>query len=86
MAQRDSRRLNVTLDAERAARLTQLAERTHINEGSLARSLLSQALDEAGADPRNVAALLDGIPGAFERAQLGLRQAKAGRTVELNEL
>lgn len=86
MAQRDSRRLNVTLDAERAAKLAQLAERTHINEGSLARSLLSQALDEAGADPRNVAALLDGIPGAFERAQLGLKQAKAGRTVELNEL
>lgn len=86
MAQRDSRRLNVTLDAERAAKLAQLAERTHINEGSLARSLLSQALDEAGADPRNVAALLDGIPGSFERAQLGLKQAKAGRTIELNEL
>ncbi len=86
MAQRSSRRLNVTLDAERAAKLAQLAERTHINEGSLARSLLSQALDDAGADPRNVAALLDGIPGAFERAQLGLKQAKAGRTVELNEL
>jgi predicted transcriptional regulator len=86
MAQRGSRRFNVTLDAERAAKLGQLAERTHINEGSLARSLLSQALDEAGADPRDVSALLDGIPGAFKRAQLGLRQAKAGRTVDLDEL
>lgn len=86
MAQRGPHRLNVTLDGEHAARLAQLAERTHVQEGTLARSLLSQALDEAGADARNVTQLLDGIPGAFERAQLGLRQAKAGRTVELDEL
>ena len=86
MAQRGSRRFNLTLDAERAAKLAQLAERTHINEGSLARSLLSQALDDAGTDPRNVAALLDGIPGAFERAQLGLKQARAGRAIDLDEL
>lgn len=86
MAQPGPRRLNVTLDGQHAAKLAQLAERTHVHEGTLARSLLSQALDEAGADARNVAHLLDGIPGAFERAQLGLRQAKAGRTVDLNEL
>ncbi len=86
MPQRSSRRLNVTLDAERAAKLAQLAQRTHLNEGSLARSLLSQALDETGAEPRNVAILLDGIPGAFARAQQGLRQARARRTIELDEL
>lgn len=86
MAAKGSRRLNVTLDAERATKLARLAERTHINEGSLARSLLSQALDDAGADPRNVAALLDSVPGAFERAQLGLKQARAGRTIELDDL
>ncbi len=86
MAQRGSRRFNVTLDAERAAKLARLAERTNINEGSLARSLLSLALDEAGADPRNVATLLDGIPGAFERAQLGVKQARADRTIDLAEL
>ncbi len=86
MAQRRPRRFNVTLDAERAAKLAQLAERTHLNEGSLARSLLSQALDDAGTDPRNVAALLNGIPGAFERVQLGLKQARAGRTMDLDEL
>ncbi len=81
MAQRGPRRVNVSLDAERATKVAQLAERTHLNEGSLARSLLSQALDDAGADPRDVAALLDRIPGAFERAQLGLKQARAGRTI-----
>lgn len=80
------RRLNVTLDAERAAKLARLAERTHVKEGTLARSLLSQALDETGGDARNVAALLDGIPGALERAQLGLRQARAGRTIDLHEM
>lgn len=31
-------------------------------------------------DERVVAALLDGIPGAYERVQLGLEQARAGRT------
>lgn len=79
------RRLNVTIDAERAAKLARLAERTHVQEGTLARSLLSQALDEVDPDPKHVAALLDGIPGAFERAQLGLKQARAGRTVHLDQ-
>ena len=33
-----------------------------------------------------LAGLLDGIDGAYERAQLGLRQAQAGQTVSLDEL
>ncbi len=79
-------RLNVTLDPEYAARLARLAERTHVHEGTLARSLLSMAIEDADPDSRNITALLDGIPGAYERAQLGLRQAKEGRTVSLDEL
>ena len=79
-------RLNVTLDPEHAARLTRLAERTHVQEGTLARSLLSIALEEADLDARNVADLLDGIPGAYEQAQLGLKQAREGRTIPLAEL
>ncbi len=86
MAERRTHRLNVSLDSEHATKLAKLAERVHVQEGTLARSLLSQALDETGPDPRHIAALLDGIPGAFERAQLGLRQAKAGRTVPLDDL
>lgn len=86
MAAGKLRRFNVTLDPERAAKLARLAERTHVQEGTLARSLLSQALDEAGADPSNVVALLDGIPGAFERARLGATQARTGRTIALDEL
>jgi hypothetical protein len=83
---RPTHRLNVTLDGERAAKLARLAERTHTQEGTLARSLLSSAIDDADADARHVVELLDGIPGAFERAQLGLEQARSGRTVALDEL
>jgi hypothetical protein len=79
-------RLNVTLDGERAAKLARLAERTHTQEGTLARSLLSQAIDEADVDARHVVELLDGIPGAFERVQLGLAQARSGQTIPLDEL
>ena len=81
-----NRRLNVTLDHAYAVKLAKLAERTHVNEGTLARSLLSQALDEADPDPRHAASLLDGLPGAFERAQKGLEDAKAGRTISLDDL
>jgi hypothetical protein len=81
-----SHRLNVTLDPEHAAKLARLAEQTHVQEGTLARSLLASALDEADPEPRNLVALLDGIPGAFERAQTGLRQAKSGQTIALDEL
>jgi hypothetical protein len=83
---RGSYRLNVTLDHERAAKLAILAERTHVQEGTLARSLLSSALDEADPDPRHIVSLLDAIPGAWERAQLGLRQSDSGDTVPLDEM
>jgi hypothetical protein len=79
-------RLNVTLDGEYAAKLARLAERVHMQEGTLARSLLSRAIDEADVDPRDVVELLDGIPGAFERAQTGLKQARSGKTTTLDDL
>jgi hypothetical protein len=79
-------RLNVTLDPEHAARLARLAERTHVQEGTLARSLLSSAIEEADPDARNIAAVLDGIPGAYESARLGLERARAGEAISLDEL
>lgn len=74
-------RLNVTLDDERAAKLARLAERAGTQERALAGSLPSQAIDEADPDADHAADLLDRIPGAFERAQLGLEQAKRGETI-----
>lgn len=79
-------RLNVTLDDDYAAKLARLAERAHVQEGTLARSLLSRAIDEADVDASNVVQILEGIPGAFERAQLGLEQATTKRTTELDEI
>lgn len=83
---RGSNRLNITLDDEHAAKLAELAERTHVQEGTLARSLLSSVLDEADPKPDHIVSLLDSIPGAYERAQLGIRQAAAGETVPLDAL
>lgn len=82
----DGQRVNVTLDEQRAAKLSRLAARVHVAEGTLARSLLSSAIDDADPDPDNVVALLDAIPSAFDRAQLGLRHAADGNTIPLADL
>lgn len=81
-----SNRLNVTLDDEHAAKLARLAERVHVNEGTLARSLLSSAIDDIDPDPGTVVTVLDGIDGAWERAELGREQAATGDTVPLENL
>ena len=78
-------RFNVQLDERHARKLLALAERTHVNPNMLARSLLSTALDEVEPDSTSSAALLDSIPGAFERAQQGLREIEAGRGIPLDE-
>ena len=49
-------------------------------------SLLSTALDEADPDPRTIVALLDGIDGAFERAQRGREQIASGLGLPLEDL
>jgi hypothetical protein len=82
----DVERLNITLDDEQAQKLALLADRMHVQPGTVARSLLSSALDDTDPDARNVVELLDGIPGTYERAQLGLSQAATGETVPLSEL
>ncbi|MFZ1156080.1 MAG: hypothetical protein WAN93_14380 [Solirubrobacteraceae bacterium] len=81
-----AQRLNVTLDSEHAARLSRLAERMHVQEGTLARSLLSTAIEEADPDARSITAILDGIPGAYERAMQGLESVRQGKTIPLDEL
>ena len=84
--QRDRSRLNITLDGERAAKLARLAARVHVQEGTLARSLLSSAIDEADPDGRLVTEVLDAIPGAWDRAQMGRDQARRGETISLDDL
>jgi hypothetical protein len=86
MGRTNPNRVNVTLDDVHAEKLRRLADRTHVNEGTLARSLLITALDNADPDPADVTALLDAIPGAFERADRGLAEVKAGRGLPLTDL
>jgi hypothetical protein len=85
MAERN-RRINVTLEPDYAQKLATLAERSHVQEGTLARSLLSSALDEADPDASRITEILDGIPGAWERTQESIEQARRGETVPLSEL
>jgi hypothetical protein len=80
------KRINVTLDGEHAHKLAALAERTHVQEGTLARSLLSSALDDADPEATRITEILDSIPGAWERAQEGLAQARRGEGIPLDEL
>lgn len=81
-----ARRINVTLDEEHAGKLLRLAERTHVQEGTLARSLLSTALDDADPDAARITEALNAIPGAWERTQEGLAQAARGEGMPLDEL
>ncbi len=86
MTDERTNRFNVQLDDEHAARLHAIAERIYVQPGTLARSLLSSALDELDPDAPTIAAILDAIPGAWERAQEGLAGARAGRFVSLEDL
>src|SRR5260370_37674106 len=81
-----ARRVNVTLEDVHAVKLRRLAERTHTNEGTLARSLLASALDEADPNARTITELLDDIPGAFERAVSGREEAPARLGTPLRRL
>jgi hypothetical protein len=79
-------RFNVQLDRARAEKLRALASRTHVNPGTLARSLLATALDATDANPADIVALLDAIPGALERARKGVAEGRAGKGIPLEEL
>ena len=79
-------RVNVLLDDEHAVKLRRLSQRTHTNPGTIARSLLATALDEADPDPRDVTDILDRIDGAFDRAEEGLAQLRRGQGIPLEEL
>jgi len=53
---------------------------------TLARSLLSAALDQVDPDATTITALLDTIPAAWERTEHGIADVEAGRVVPLDEL
>ena len=79
-------RINVLLDDEHAQRLKRMAEQAHAAEGTLARSLLSRAIDDAEIDGRTMVEVLNGIPGARERLALAREQVARGEGIPLDEL
>jgi len=79
-------RLNVTLDREHAEKLRRMAEQSYAAEGTLARSLLSRAIDDAELDGRTMVEILNGIPGATDRVRLGREQIARGEGIPLDEL
>ncbi len=82
----ESIRLNVTLPPAYGEKLSRMAARTHLREGTLASSLLAQAIDDADPDAAHIVALLDRIPGAWDRIDAGIADARAGRVVPLDDL
>lgn len=79
------RRINVTLDDDHADRLGYLARRMHMQEGTLARSLLSEAIDSVDPDPETVVEMLERIPGIHERLKLAEEQVKRGEVIPFDE-
>lgn len=79
-------RLNVSLDEEHAEKLARLADRARVADGTLARSLLSAAIDDADPDSRSITEILEGIPGLPERLVTAETEMKAGKVTKLEEL
>jgi hypothetical protein len=83
---RKAHRINVLLDDEHARRLKRMAEQSHAAEGTLARSLLSRAIDEAEVDGATIVEVLNGIPGARERIAAAREQIARGEGIPLDDL
>lgn len=86
MPDRRPNRINVLLDDAHAAKLYAIAERTYLQPGAVARSLLSVALDQANPDGATITAILDAIPGAWESVRRGEADYTAGRFIPLEDL
>jgi hypothetical protein len=80
------KRINVVLDEEHTVKLQAMAARMYVQPGTIARSLLSTAIDQVDSEAATITTVLDGIPGASERTQEGLADAKASRVVSLDDL
>jgi hypothetical protein len=75
---RTTARVKVILDEVHAAKLRRLAERTHTNPETLARSLLGTAIDAVDPDSSLLTEVLDGIDGAWARPSGGGRDRIGG--------
>jgi hypothetical protein len=81
-----SKRVNVTLGDEHAAMLSRLADRAHVSDGTLAKSLLTAAIENADADAGTVTEILEGVPGLVGRVEAAEKQVERGEYSELSDL
>ena len=81
-----TKRLNISLDEQRAAKLGRLAARAEVPDGTMARSMLSTAIDEADPDPGSVTDILEGIPGLVDRVRSAEGQVEGGAVTDLDDL
>lgn len=82
----DDSRIRIELDEEMSARLARLAEQAHTDGAEFARSLLEDAMSFYELDGLEMTELLNGIPGALERARLGYAQGLSGESVPLSDI
>jgi hypothetical protein len=81
-----AKQIKVRLDGEHARKLAELAAERQIEEVELAGEVLAGALDDFEMDGARMTEILDSIPGAWERTQEGLEQARRGEGVPLDDL
>ena len=79
-------RFVISLESRSAAKLANLASRAGADREELAGSLLSAAIDAADETPKTVTELLESSETSFARAQIGLRQGRAGHTIRADQL
>ena len=79
-------RLKVGLDQAHAVKLAAMADRLGLRPGLVASVLLSAALDQVDPEAAAITAVLEAIPGAWERGQAGLAALGAGQVVPLDQL
>jgi predicted transcriptional regulator len=82
----DDVHLTIRLAPESREQLSAIAARAGASEEAVASFLLAGAIDQTDPDAGEIIAALDRIPGAWERVRDGIADARAGRTVPLEEL
>ena len=82
------KRLNLSIEDNQFATLSRLANELHLNEGTVAKSLLAQAIDQVARreSPADISRLLYSIPGFEERLALAEEQYARGEAVPLDQL
>jgi hypothetical protein len=78
--------MQITLLPESSEKLRRIAARVGASEEAVASVLLADAIDRIGPDVSDVAQVLDRLPGAWERIQAGIDDARADRTIPLDDL